>query len=331
MNQGNLKKINEYPWVEKYRPRQIEEIILDKTILLKFKTIIATGCLPQLFITGPPGCGKTTSAICLAKKLVGKNYTENMIELNASDNRGLDIIHDKILGFCQKKILTDTVGYKIIILDEADNLTIKTQNILSDIMDQYKETTRFIFTCNDSSQILEAIQSRCLIIHMKRITVNDMSNRLMYICKNENINYETNGINEISKISQGDIRQGINNLEIIHNSFDLITSHNVYEICDLPNPFVIKQLLLDCTKGIDQLNNVLEHILQIKKKGYCSNDILITMINVLYTIDINEKLRILFFDIINETCITINDGIDTMLQLNACLSQLCLTSSSNYF
>jgi replication factor C subunit 2/4 len=169
---ANNNKINtlniKTPWVEKYRPKSSDDILLDPFIKTKINNIVKEKSIPNMIITGEPGTGKTSTIICLAEEIYGsKNLNENVLELNASDDRGLSIINNTILPFCKKKTNKDL--HKLVILDEADSITTKAQNLLSNIIAEYRKNTRFVFICNDCSQITESIQSRCMIIKYPKI------------------------------------------------------------------------------------------------------------------------------------------------------------------
>ena len=154
-------------------------------------------------MTGHPGTGKTSTIKCLAKEVYKDDYKECVIELNASDNRGLETINNSIIHFCRKKITSENNIPKLIILDEADNITKKAQNTLTNLMEKYNKTTKFAFTCNDYNKLVEGIQSRCIIIKYNSITTDDMKDKLINICEKESIEYDDKGIEALIFISQG--------------------------------------------------------------------------------------------------------------------------------
>ena len=156
------------PWVEKYRPKTSDEILLDPFIKDKINKILQEKTIPNMIITGEPGTGKTSTIICLAKQIYNsKTLDECVLELNASDDRGLSIINNTILPFCKKKV--DKNIHKLVILDEADSITTKAQNLLSNMIAEFRQNTRFVFICNDCSHITESIQSRCMIIKYSKL------------------------------------------------------------------------------------------------------------------------------------------------------------------
>jgi len=322
-----IKHKNNLPWIEKYRPHTVEDIILDDCLRVKLNNLININALPNIIITGSPGTGKTSTLFCLAKKILGPIYDEALLELNASDNRGLEIINNSIIHFCKKKINgvldgseEDISPKKIIIFDEADNLTRKAQNVLANMMEEYGDTTRFCFTCNDSSKIIESIQSRCLILHYRPMNRLNIKKRLEFICNQENVQYDEKGLESIIFISQGDIRQAINNLEATHNSYNLISDENVYKLCYQPHPNTVIHLIQKCAS-----RNLIQAIIKyddLKEQGYCNSDILQTMINVLKLITIDEHIRINFIKILSDTYLNVSEGTDTNLQMYSCISKM---------
>ena len=177
--------MSEYlPWIEKYRPQKLTEIICNEQNLIILKNMLKGNSLPHLLFHGTSGTGKTSTIICLAKQIYNeKQYSEYVLELNASDDRGLYMINNTIYPFCKKK--TSCVGFgekdfgkypshKLVILDEADSITPKAQNLLSNIISEFRKNTRIVFICNDCTQIIESIQSRCMIVKYPRISSENL-------------------------------------------------------------------------------------------------------------------------------------------------------------
>jgi replication factor C subunit 2/4 len=312
------------PWVEKYRPKNSEDILLDPFIKEKINTIVKDKSIPNMIITGEPGTGKTSTIICLAKQIYGdNNINENVLELNASDDRGLSIINNTILPFCKKKINKNV--HKLIILDEADSITTKAQNLLSNIIAEYRKNTRFVFICNDCSQITESIQSRCMIIKYGRLSKENLVNKIKTICEIEKMQYTDDAIDELLFLSDHDIRQIINNLECIYYSYKILSIENINKIVDQPKPVYIKKILLNCIDG-----NLFESIITIKElhnKGYTPNDILLTFMKCLIEkkiITLNDEIILKIYEIISLSYIRVNGGNDTLLQLIGCISKIYL-------
>jgi replication factor C subunit 2/4 len=314
INKSNL------PWIEKYRPKTFDDIILDPVLKNKLMNLVSMNMLSNIIITGTSGTGKTSTTLCLARMILGNKYNEYILELNASDNRGLEIINNSVIYFCKKKVSLENGLKKIVIFDEADNLTSKAQNVLVNMMEEFKQTTIFCFTCNDSSKLIESIQSRCLILNYRPINEVNIRKRLLYICQKENVKYDEKGIESLIFISQGDIRQAINNLEATHNSYEIITEKNVYKLCYQPHPTVLIQMIQKCVNK--NLKDAIEKYNDLKDQGYCNSDILQTTINALKLITIDEHIRINFIKILSDTYLNVNDGIDTNLQMYCCISNM---------
>lgn len=333
-NQSFKQTLN-IPWVEKYRPKKIDDLVLNPYLLEKIKKIIKDKDMPNLIITGIPGIGKTTTILCIAKQLLGKYFDQGVLELNASDDRGIKSVQDSIIYFCKKKLDLNKKSrknnnkiysnHKIILLDEADNMTKKAQQLINNLMEKYHNNTRFAFTCNNSSGIIEAIQSRCIILRYIRLSNEQIASRLKFICEKENVPYTEDGINEIANITQGDLRQAINNLQLIYNGYRDITPENVYRLCDIPHPLVIKEIFLACKqKNIREALKLLDNL---RKQGYSNSDISISMINTLKnmkTDEIDDETKIKYLEDICRTSLIISKGIDKSLQLTGCIAHLCL-------
>lgn len=309
--------------IEKYRPKNINNIILNDTLKNKIKSFLQNNSIPNIIISGPPGTGKTSLILLIAKYIYKDNFKETVLELNASDNRGIEIINN-ISYFCKKKITdkNNNPVTKLIILDEADNITNKVQNIISKLLEDNTINTKFAITCNNSVNIIEALQSRCLMIFIPLLTCEKINNKLIDICKKENIEYTEEALKLLSMNANGDIRYAINNLEVIYYGFGKIESNYIYELCHQPQPDIIIKLIQECVyKNIKKVISIIE---ELKNKGYCSNDIILTIINILQYVKIDEEIRINFNRILNESYVQICDGIDTNLQLYGCISRIIM-------
>jgi replication factor C subunit 2/4 len=311
------------PWIEKYRPKNIEDIILDESTLIKIKRIIAEKDMPNIIITGIPGIGKTTTIKSIAHGLYGKNIDNAVLELNASDDRGIKIVEEAITNFCKKSINLDGAKHKMIILDEADNITSKAQHSINKKMQEYNATTRFAFTCNRSTDIIEAIQSRCIILRYLRLPASKVVDKLKCICAHEKVEYKSDALNEIAVISQGDMRSAINVLQMVYNGLSKVTIENVYRVCDKPQPVLLEQILILCKEK--NVERVFELVGNLKSKGYSDSDIILGMINVLKLAkcdSLNERDKNYILRKVCGTAYHISKGINTDLQLYACVSDI---------
>lgn len=332
------------PWVEKYRPKNSEEILLEPFIKQKIEKILETKSIPNMIITGEPGTGKTSTILFLAKQIYGDRYSDNVLELNASDDRGLSIINNTIYPFCKKKTscVNEDVkskgkypAHKLVILDEADSITPKAQNLLSNIISEFRKNTRIVFICNDCTQIIESIQSRCMIVKYPRINSDNLYNKIKNICLNEKIPYDENGINTLLFVSDQDIRQSINNLECIYYSFGKLDEKTVYKLIDKPKPYYISKILASCYAN--DFNHTIQIVKSLYNKGYTPNDILLTFMKYLfensndYNTELNseefiikDETKLKIYEIISLSYIRVNGGIDTLLQLCGCISKIYL-------
>jgi replication factor C subunit 2/4 len=318
----NILKIK-LPWVEKYRPMEASEIILEPFIKDKINYIINNENIPNIIITGEPGTGKTSTILFIANKIYKDEYSEYVLELNASDDKGLPIMNNIILPFCRKK--KDKA--KLVILDEADTITQKAQLLLSNILSDYIKTTRFAFICNDCSQIIETIQSKCMIIKYPKINKYDIKDKIIYICQKENIKYDENGLNALLFVSMDDIRQVINNLECIYYTFGSLEEDNVYKLIDKPKVYYISELLKYCFNK--DFKNTLNIIKELINKGYTPNDIMLSFMKYLLENEtLNDEYKFKIYDIISSSYIIINETIDSVIQLYGCISNIYLYIST---
>jgi replication factor C subunit 2/4 len=321
----NNQRYNNTPWIEKYRPSKLNDIILNKNTLLRITNILNTKELPNIIIPGVPGIGKTTTIKCIANELYGKYVNEAVLELNASDDRGIKAVQDTLIPFCQKQMDLNNknkndkriyANHKLIFLDEADNMTDKAQKLISKLIEQYDKTTKFAFTCNDSSILIENIQSKCIILHFNRIEKEQIIEKLNNICKIENINLNKKILSIIADISDGDLRSAINNLQLIYRSFNNIndiTSKDVYLICSKPQPIILSKFISNCiNKDFINSKNI---ILNLKKGGYNAFDIILGIIQILKTSDIQEDIKMKYFEISSKFLYTMSNGIASDIQL----------------
>jgi len=327
------KTINQLPWIEKYRPKNITDVILDTNTLNKIKKIITEKDMPNIIITGVPGIGKTTTIKCIAHGLYGKYYNDAVLELNASDERGIKTVDELITNFCKKSFGLKTsinnmnnvyAKHKMIILDEADNITEKAQHSINKKMEEYNSTTRFAFTCNKSSDILEAIQSRCIILRYIRLPTSKVIEKLESICFEEKLSYTDEALNEISIISQGDLRAAINNLQAVYNGMNEISVKNVYIVCDKPQPVILQQILTCCKE--QQIKQAFDIMGELKVSGYSESDIVLGFMNVIkLDCKLSEEDKNIILRKVCQTAYNISKGVTTELQLYGLIAAIILS------
>lgn len=312
----------ELPWVEKYRPHLLEDIVGNEETVDRLKVIARDGNLPHIIISGMPGIGKTTSIHCLANALLGPAYKDAVLELNASDERGIDVVRNRIKAFAQKKVTLKPGRHKIIILDEADSMTTGAQQALRRTMEIYANTTRFALACNMSSKIIEPIQSRCAILRYQRLTETQVMKRLLELCAFEKVEYSNDGLAALVFTAEGDMRQAINNLQSCHAGFGFVNSENVFKVADQPSPVAIQVILKSCHKG--DIDGALEKLREVWEKGYSAVDVITTLFRVTKTLDtLSEPVKLEFIKEIGQTHMIILEGVQSLLQLAGLIGRLC--------
>ncbi|EMF15194.1 P-loop containing nucleoside triphosphate hydrolase protein [Sphaerulina musiva SO2202] len=312
----------ELPWVEKYRPVFLDDIVGNTETIERLKIIAKDGNMPHVIISGMPGIGKTTSVLCLARQLLGEAYKEAVLELNASDERGIDVVRNRIKGFAQKKVTLPPGRQKIVILDEADSMTSGAQQALRRTMEIYSGTTRFAFACNQSNKIIEPLQSRCAILRYARLTDAQVVKRINQICKAENVQFSDDGLAALVFSAEGDMRQAINNLQSTHAGFGFVNSDNVFRVVDSPHPIKVQAMIKSChERNVDEALDALKELWGL---GYSSHDIISSMFKVTKTIpSLAEHTKLEFIREIGFTHMRILEGVQTYLQLAGCIAKLC--------
>lgn len=308
---------NSLPLTEKYRITKLDDLIGNKNQVIFLKKFIECNRVPNLIINGNTGCGKTSAVIAFAKEYLGDLYNDYCMELNASDDRGIDAVRSKIKIFSQRK-MSDHRS-KIIILDESDNMTIIAQLALKRLIEQYSDTTRFFFTCNNIENIISGIQSCCKIMYFGKIEKGDMIVKLREISLAENMEIDDEAMDMIISLTENksDMREMINKLELLKANYSnqdsiKITTKEICNICDKPSPIIIQHLLKtlcsDLKGGIQIIHN-------LKNDGFQSSDICITLTTEILNMNILEIKKKDLITCISEYNRFFLEGNDSLLQM----------------
>ncbi|GAV05864.1 hypothetical protein RvY_15928 [Ramazzottius varieornatus] len=309
------------PWVEKYRPRLLKDVVGNEDTVTRLAAFSKIGNVPNIIIAGPPGTGKTTSILALAHALLGDNFKEGVLELNASNDRGIEVVRTKIKTFAQKKLNLPEGRHKIIVLDEADAMTEGAQQALRRTMELYSSTTRFALACNDSEKIIEPIQSRCAVLRFTKLSDAQLLRRLLEVCDTEKVRYDDDGLNAIMFTAQGDMRQALNNLQSTVDGFGFVNSENVFKICDEPHPEHVSRMLDACIKGdIDEAYKILNYLWSL---GYAAEDIIGIIFRVCKIHPMAEFLKLEYIKEIGLTHKKIVEGLGTLVQLTGLIARMC--------
>lgn len=312
------------PWIEKYRPSKFEEIVGNEDTVSRLSVFSTQGNAPNIIIAGPPGVGKTTTIQCLARILLGDSYKEAVLELNASNERGIDVVRNKIKMFAQQKVTLPKGRHKIIILDEADSMTEGAQQALRRTMEIYSNTTRFALACNTSEKIIEPIQSRCAMLRFSKLSDAQILAKLIEVCQKENLTFEEEGLEAIVFTAQGDMRQALNNLQSTANGFGTITGANVFKVCDEPHPMLIQDMLEHCVHN--DIHKAYKILAKLWRLGYAAEDVIGNIFRVCKRMSFDEKVKLEFIREIGVTHMKIVDGLNSLLQLTGLLAKLCAIS-----
>lgn len=317
---------NNLPFSEKYRPKKIKDLILDDIILNKINNIILNKDIPNIIFTGKSGIGKTSTIHAIARQIYPKEYHNSIIELNASDDRGIKSVHDTIINFCKRKVefKENYAQHKLLILDEADNITSKAQRLINSIMEKYP-TTRFAFTCNNSSAVIESIQSRCIIIRFTKPPINKFIERIKSICVIESIDYDEEALKYLFDICQKDLRKTLNMLELVFRAEGKISIKNILNISDIPSQETLHDLLNSIIKK--DIISVCKIINNFQSQGYYSLDVILHFIQYIKNnSNINEETKINLINILAQKSYDMSKSTTNYLQLTCAILQCIPTT-----
>ena len=313
-------------WTEKYRPSTFEEVKGQTHIVGKLQAFVKEQNMPHVLFAGPAGVGKTTLSLVVAKQFFKDSWHENFLELNASDERGIDVVRNKVKDFARTKALGD-VPFKIIYLDECDALTKEAQQALRRTMENYTNTCRFILSCNYSSKIIDPIQSRCAVFKFKPLEKEEIFEIIDHVVKQEGLTLDENAKDAVYQASHGDVRRVENILQSAETFNKKITQEAVFSIASLARPKEIEQLFSYCVKG--DFNAARKELLDIMLNyGLSGLDIIVQLKKEVWKVNgLSDKQKLQFVRDCGETEFHLIEGSDEFIQLESLLAKLILSVS----
>ena len=313
---------NSEVWTEKYRPRKFEDMVGQEEILKRVKSLVGSMNIPHLLFAGPAGTGKSTLALIIVKELFGESWRENYLELNASDERGIDVVRQKVKDFARTKALGD-VPFKVIFLDEADALTREAQQALRRTMENYTSTCRFVMSCNYSSKILDPIQSRAVVFRFQLLEKKDIKKRIDLIAETEGLSISADAFDALYEASEGDCRRVINLLQATASISPNLTPDLVNTIVSKAKPSDIK-IVLDYALSGDFLN-AKEKLLDIMlKESISGQDVIKAIQKEIWNLPIDNSLKVKLTEKTGEIEFRLVEGSDEFIQLEALIAGFVL-------
>jgi len=307
-------------WAEKYRPKTLDDMVDQKEIVERLKSFVKSRNVPHCIFAGPPGTGKTTAALCLARDLYGDVYREHLMELNASDERGINVVRETVKTFARARSIGE-IPFKIMILDESDNMTADAQQALRRTMERYTETCRFILCANYSGKIIEPIQSRCAPFRFTFLPREEQDKYLKCIAEKENVKLSKEGLDAIFEVCGGDLRKAINTLQAAASLNKLVDQKVVYSIAGRANPADVQKMIETAING-DFLEARKQLRDMIQKYGVAGSDIIRQIHTEIFRAEIPEPWKIKLAAIVGEIDYRLVEGADEEVQLSALLARL---------
>jgi len=309
-------------WTEKYRPQKLSDVVGQRDIVERLSSYVRSKNLPHLMFAGPAGTGKTTSALAMAKEMYGETWRNNFIELNASDERGIDVVRGKIKEFARTAPLGGA-DFKIIFLDEADALTQDAQAALRRTMERFSRNCRFVLSCNYSSKIIEPIQSRCAIFRFRPVKAEDIKHHLKIVAKKEGVKIDDAALDAIVHVGEGDMRKSINSLQVAATIGKDVTIDVVYQATGNARPDEVVDMVNTALAGdFSGARAKLDEMMITY--GLSGEDIIKQIHRSFYDLDIPDREKIRLIDRTGEIEFRIVEGSNERIQLEALLAYLAM-------
>jgi replication factor C small subunit len=308
-------------WIEKYRPQTLDDIAGQEDNVERLKSYVARRDLPHLLMSGPAGTGKTTSSMAIARELYGDDWEENFLELNASDERGIDVVRDRIKSFARTSF--GGVDHRIIFLDEADALTSDAQAALRRTMEQFSNNVRFILSCNYSSQIIDPIQSRCAVFRFSPLSDEAVAEEMRHIASAEGIELTDDGMDALVYAADGDMRKAINALQAASVTGETVDEEAVYALTSTARPEEVREMVDQALDGdFTAARSTLDRLLT--EEGIAGGDVIDQLHRGVWEFDLEDEAAVRLLDRIGETEYRITRGASERVQLEALLASLAL-------
>ncbi len=309
-------------WTEKYRPSNLSEVVGQTPITDRLKNYVKERSMPHLLFAGPAGTGKTTCALVLAKELFGELWKHNLHELNASDERGIDVVRGKIKEFARTAPLGED-GFKIIFLDEADALTGAAQAALRRTMEIYSRTCRFVMSCNFSSKIIDPIQSRCAVFRFRPLKAEDVERYLKFVAVKEELNIDKEAYESLTYLAQGDLRRAINGLQMAAAANVDITPDVVYQAVAAARPEEVKEALeMSLNNNFAGARERLD-TLQITY-GLAGEDVIRQMHRTVRDLEVPDTIKVQMIEKLAEADFRLSEGANSRIQIEAVIANFAV-------
>jgi replication factor C small subunit len=322
---GRLAPSMKQVWVEKYRPKNLDDVVGQKEVVARLKSYVKTGNLPHLMFAGPAGTGKTTSAMALARELFQDDWKLNFYELNASDERGIGVVRKQIKDYARTRPIGDA-EFKVIFLDEADALTDDAQAALRRTMERYTQTCRFILSCNYSSRIIEPIQSRCAVFRFRPLAADEVKSYVRRIAKEEGLEVTKEGLEAIVYVARGDMRRVTNSLQVAASLGNEIDADTVYQTTSTARPEDIRELITTALKGdFIAARSRLEQLLVTY--GLSGEDVIRQIHRSVFDLPVSDQVKVRLVDRIGEAEFRMVEGANERIQIEALLAHFVLVGN----